>query len=143
MIVKETVNEKDIRRVLCHPEIYDTISDDNAPHPDKFKIPFYGYQYIGGYVNSEIIAVMVYHGYRDGQKCHVQVLPEFRDEYAASFGEQSLQFKGNQPLYAEIPDLYKNVLDFSFKFGFKIIDTLKDDYIKNGINYNMNILRLV
>jgi hypothetical protein len=142
VIVKETENEQEIRTILCNKEIYDTISDDYSPQADDFTLPFDGYRYIGGYVNDEIIAVMVYHAYRDGNKCHVQVLPQFRESHAAQFGEQSLLFKGTQPLYAEIPDLYGNVLDFAHKFGFKIIETVKNDYIKNGIGYNMNILEL-
>lgn len=85
---------------------------------------------------------MVYHRYRDGNKCHVQVLPEHRNEHALKFGEQSLIFRGTQPLYAEIPALYKNVLDFAFRFGFEIIETKKQDYCKNGVNYDLQILRL-
>jgi len=142
MIVRETTNEQDIRTVLCNKEIYDTITDDYSLEADKFIVPLDGYKYVGGYVNNEIVAVMVYHAYRDGNKCHVQVLPQFRQSHAAQFGEQSLTFKGTQPLYAEIPDLYSNVLDFAHKFGFKIIETVEQGYVKRGVSYNMNILRL-
>ena len=142
MIVKETDNEQEIRTILCNKEIYDAISDDYSPNAEDFIIPFDGYQYIGGYVGSEIIALMVYHSFRDGRTCHVQVLPQFRNKYAMRFGQESLLFRGNDSLYAEIPDLYKNVLDFAHKFGFTIIETVKNDYIKNGDSYNMNILRM-
>ena len=68
------------------------------------------------------------------------VLPEYRKEYAKKFGEQSLLFKGTLPLYAEIPDLYKNVLDFALINNFKVIDVKENDYIKNGQTYNVNVL---
>ena len=84
---------------------------------------------------------MVYHKHLDGNKCHVQVLPEFRKEYALKFGEQSLLFRGTLPLYAVIPDLYKNVLEFALHFGFKVIDKKLNSYVKNGKSYNDNILR--
>ena len=141
MIVKETDNIDDIKSILCNPAIYDTITEDNSPLAEDFTPIFEDHLYIGGYVKGEIIALMVYHKYLDGNKCHVQVLPEHRKKYAKEFGEQSLRFKGTRPLYAVIPDLYQNVLDFSFLFGFKVIDKNIGSYVKNGKSYNDNILR--
>ena len=141
MIIKECHNIDDIKTVLCHPEIYDTITDDNCPKLEDFVPPMNEeYTYIVGYVKGEPIGAMIYHKYRDGNKCHVQVLPEYRKEYAKKFGEQSLLFKGTLPLYAEIPDLYKNVLDFALINNFKVIDVKEGDYIKNGQTYNVNVL---
>lgn len=141
MIVKETTNADDIKAILCNPAIYDTITEDNSPLAEEFTPTFDDHLYVGGYVKGEIIALMVYHKYLDGNKCHVQVLPEFRKEYALEFGEQSLLFRGTLPLYAVIPDLYKNVLDFALHFGFSVIDKKAMSYIKNGKSYNDNILR--
>lgn len=141
MIVKETTDLDDIKALLCDPDIYDTITDDNSGLAQDFEPPVNDeYLYIGGYVNGKIVALMVYHKYLDGNKCHVQVLPEYRKEYALKFGEQSLLFKGTLPLYAEIPDLYKNVLDFALLNNFKVIDTKENDYIKNGKAYDVNVL---
>ena len=142
MIVKETVNEEEISCILRNPDIYETIAEDGFDAIDKFAIPLDGHLYVGGYVNGEIIALMVYHAYRDGNVCHVHVLPKYRKDYALKFGEQSLLFCGTQPLYAEIPDLYKNVLDFAINFNFKIIETVIDGCIKNGVSYNINIMRM-
>ena len=141
MIVKETANLDDIKAVLCNPAIYDTISGDNNPLVENFDPPINeNYLYVGGYVEGEIIALMVYHKYLNGNECHVQVLPEYRKKYAIKFGEQSLLFKGTLPLYAEIPDLYKNVLAFALLNNFKVTDIREDDYIKNGKTYNVNVL---
>lgn len=142
MIVKETTNTEDIKTVLCDPAIYDTIASDNSPLIGDFEPPITDeYLYIGGYVEDKIAALMVYHEYLDGNECHVQVLPEYRKEHAIKFGEQSLLFKGTLPLYAEIPSLYQNVLSFALLNNFKVIDTKKDEYIKNGKKYNINVLR--
>jgi hypothetical protein len=141
LIVKETTSIDDIKAILCNPVIYDTITDDNSPLAKNFEPPVNDdYLYIGGYVNGQIIALMVYHKYLDGNKCHLQVLPEHRKEYAINFGEQSLLFKGTLPLYAEIPDLYKNVLAFALSNSFKVKSVKENDYIKNGKTYNVNVL---
>lgn len=141
MIVKETTSKEDIEKVLCDPVIYDTISGDDCPTAEEFNPPINNdYLYIGGYVNGEIIGIMVYHKYLDGQECHIQVLPKYRKEHAIKFAEQVLTFKGTLPLYAEIPDLYQNVLAFSFLNNFKVIDVKENDYIKNGKTYNVNVL---
>lgn len=138
MIVKQTNNIGEIKAVLCHPDICDKISNKG----DSLEPPITkDYKYIGGYVNSKIVGVMIYHKYLDGNECHVQVLPEYRKEYALNFGEQSLEFRGTRPLYAEIPDLYKNVLDFALINNFKVIEVRKNDFIKDGKTYNVNVLR--
>lgn len=141
MILKQTTDIDEIKAILCNPSIYDTITGDSCPLVGDFDPPITNdYFYVGGYIDGEIIALMVYHKYLDGNECHVQVLPEYRKEYAIKFGEQSLCFRGTLPLYAEIPDLYKNVLGFALLNNFKVIDIKKDEYIKNGKTYNVNVL---
>ena len=142
MIIRESFNADDIKEVLCHPDIYDSITDDKSLKLEHFEPPINDdYSYIMGYVKGLPIGVMIYHTYRDGNECHVQVLPEYRKEYAKQFGQQSLEFRGTVPLYAEIPDLYKNVLDFALLNNFEVIDIIDDGYIKNGVNYLVNVLK--
>lgn len=142
MIVKETTNIEDIKSILCDPAIYDTITEDGSSSLESFEPELDGNSFIGGYVGGEIVALMVYHEFLDGNKCHIQVLPSFRKKYAREFGEKALLFRGTKPLYATIPDLYKNVIDFSLSFGFEVIRKTKGTYLKNKISYDDNILRL-
>ena len=143
MIVKPTTNIKDIKKVLCNDVIYDCITDDKCCNSSEFEPPINdNFIYIGGYVDGEIIALMVYHQYRDGNTCHVQVLPDYRKKYAIEFGEQSLSFRGTRPLYARIPTLYQNVINFAELNGFEVIETLKDDHLKNGNLYDVKVMRL-
>ena len=66
MIVKKTTDLTDIKAILCDPFIYDTITDDNSPLAEDFEPPVNDdYLYIGGYVDGQIIALMVYHKYLD------------------------------------------------------------------------------
>lgn len=142
MIVKETTSADEIKAILCNGAIYECITGDNCPKADDFEPPIDKcYTYVAGYVNGVIMAIMVYHEYEDGNKCHVQVLPEYRKEYAREFGEQSLEYRGTLPLYAEIPDLYKNVLNFAVSNNFEVIKVKENEYIKNGVFYDVNVLR--
>lgn len=144
MIIKEINNVDDIKSILCHGAIYECITGDECPGVEDFEPPTdQNYMYIGGYVKGDIIAIMVYHAYLDGNECHVQVLPEYRKEYAKKFGQQALMFRGTAKLYAEIPDLYKNVLNFALMNNFKVIDVKENDYIKNGERYNVNVLEYI
>ncbi len=93
LVVKETIDERQIRAILCNPTIYDTIASDECPAINEFEIPFDNHRYIGGFVNGETISLMVDHTYKDGNKSHVQVLPEYRKVYAQKFGEQTLMFR--------------------------------------------------
>jgi hypothetical protein len=141
LILKKTTDISEIKTVLCNEVIYATIGSDSAPLITEFEPPVNDeYLYIGGYVKGEIIALMVYHKYLNGNECHVQVLPKHRKEHAIKFGEQALEFRGTLPLYAEIPSLYKNVLDFALLNSFEVIKVRKNDYIKNGQPYDVNVL---
>jgi len=142
MIVKKTMLLHDIKQILCDPLIYDTINDDNGPLIEEFEPPINNeYSYIGGYLKDEIFAVMIFHNYKDGKECHLQVLPEFRKEYAKDFLEQALKLCGTRQLYAEIPDLYQNVLNFALDNNFEVIERKQGGYIKSGIEYKINVLR--
>ena len=142
MIIKESFNAEDIKDVLCHPAIYDTISSDNSGPSSEFEPPVGGDDsFIVGYVEGVPMAVMVYHKYKGGKACHVQVLPEYRKEYAKEFTQESLGFRGKETLYARIPDLYKNVINFALLNDFEIIGKEDANYIKNGVKYLTSILK--
>ena len=143
MIVRETRDLTEIKRILCHPEIYDCISDDYSPNAEEFEPPLFNVKYIGGYVENEIIGVMIYHNKKGQMFCHIQVLPEFRKEYAEEFAGKALneQLKDNDVVWAEVPDCYQNVLRFAKSFGFQIVDVYDDGYLKNGELSYMNVLR--
>ena len=143
MIVKKTQDIKEIRSVLCHPEIYPCIAGDGSPPHEEFEIPLKGIEYYGCYVNDEIIGLVLYHVDNNRLFGHFQVLPEFRERYAEEFAKKTLseQLKKHGAVYAEIPTCYPNVLRFVLGFGFKEIESSDEPYIKNGESYEIKILR--
>jgi len=140
MEVREISNEQ-AKAVLCHPEIYEVISDDSSPPLEEFDPPS-DCEYIGGFVKDDLIAVMVYHKFRESIKCHVQVLPTHRTDHAMKFGELALSLKNGLTVYADIPEIYPNVLKFAELFGFEIIDNIANVGVKNGKSFNSYLLRL-
>lgn len=140
MLVKN-ISYKDAKKILGHPEIYDVITNDNAPPIEDYEPPK-DCQYIGGFVKDDLIAVMVYHQFRESIKCHVQVLPTHRADHAMEFGKLALSLKDGLTIYADIPRIYPNVLKFAELFGFKIIDIIADSGIKNGESFDSYLLRL-
>jgi len=143
MIIKETKDINEIKKVLCHPDIYGCIADDFCPESKDFEPPLEAL-YIAGYVDSDIIGLMIYHRLEDGLKCHIQVIPEYRKQYARQFARMALDIgeAKNSLIYSEIPTCYPNVIKFAKDFGFTEIGSIKDDYQKDGKLYDVIKLRL-
>lgn len=132
MIVRPTARLDDIKAVLSHPVIWDAITCDGVPPPELFDWSKYdNWLSIGGYVDDQPIAIMMFHGFMDGDKTHIHVLPEYRKRYAREFGEKALEF-AQPPIYADIPEIYENVRRFTESFGFKCIGLFPSNKTKNG-----------
>lgn len=142
MNVCEITDAEEIKSVLCHPEIYPCISEDDNPI-EEFEPPMTA-RYIGGYVDGTLIGIMVYHHYKDGLKCHIQVLPEFRKKYAKEFGRIALNFgeAKNAIIYAEIATCFENVIAFAEGFGFEKTGRIKNDHIIDGVSFDVITMRL-
>lgn len=142
MNVEETKDISEIKKILCYPEIYACISDDNSPPFDEYE-PSLTATYVAGYVDSDIIGLMIYHTTEKGLKCHIQVLPEFRKEYAREFARMALEFgeAKNSSIYSEIPLCYPNVIRFAKSFGFTEIGIIKDNHLLDGVSFDVMVMR--
>lgn len=120
MIVSKTTDVNEIKSVLCHPDIYPEISEGVDLDPEDIKIPFEGWAYVGGY-DKEIIGVSCFNCFRDGLKIHPNVLPEYRLKYGRDFVRLCISMV-NCPLYAEIPNHRKRLLNLATKLGFDSIE---------------------
>lgn len=126
---------------MFHPDIYPLISGYFLFDEESFNPPMgQGFKYVGGYVDGCIIALMVYHPFRDGSKCHVQVIPTYRAQYAIDFARRALKLRLPGRLYATIPHCFMSVLNFSKRFGFVVIDTLKHQHYRDGVLYDISLL---
>lgn len=134
MRVNETQDLDKIHAVLRHSAIYPVISDDSCPDdPEKFIAPLEGVRYVLGEDDGEPFAVFIIHPHKEGEKIHIQVLPEHRDQ-AKEFAAMGLRHTTGK-LYADIPLLYPNVIRFAEDFGFRSVDYDDLEYTKNGVRY--------
>lgn len=146
MEVRETKNIDEIKEVLCHPEIFPCISDDNLTYSGDFEPPITDdIQYIAGFVDGDIIGIMIYHKVTGGLKCHIQVLPEYRKKYARQFARIAIEFgeAKNSIIYSEIPTCYPNVIKFAKEFGFTETGSIIEDYLKDGKKYDVIKMRKI
>lgn len=98
-------------------------------------------RYIAGKVGDEIIGIMVYHQTDEGCKCHIQVLPDYRMDYAEEFARIALTF-GEAELYCEIPECFPNVVSFAQKFGFEQTQIIENGHALHGETYDVIQMRL-
>ena len=137
MIVRETTNLSEIKKIMLDPEIYGRVKVDNL----EANITLDDALYIGGYVNGEIMAIMVYYKGINETTCHVQVLKSHRAALAVKFGRMALELRCDDILYTTIPSRYPDVIRFCKYFGFKSVGKMKNKSIKNGKACDLNIYR--
>jgi hypothetical protein len=142
MILKETRDIAEIKKILCCPEIYKCIGDDNSPPIDEFEPPSQA-MYVAGYVDGDIIGLMIYHITEKGLKCHLQVLPEYRSKYAREFARMALEFgeAKNSSIYSETPVCYWHIIRFAKSFGFVEEGVIKDEFLLDGIRHDVMVMR--
>ena len=145
MIIRETEDYALIRSIFCEPEIYDRIADDGSPKVEDFE-PIQPCEAVYYLTNDDNNALLFLHW----KNCatlegHIQILKEHRG-CAMEFGELALKWIWENTealkITVTIPDLYKDVLGFIKKQGFKDEGICTKSYLKNGILYDQIYLGL-
>lgn len=135
MYIKQTTDIKEIESVLFDDTIWDAITDDHAKSKSEVNLLDVCHKYVGGYTEEGcIFAVMCYHYINKELFCHIQVLPKFRRKYALKFANLVLEGE-KEVLYTKVPYNHRHMVNFTRRFGFKVIDYYDDGSIKNKINY--------
>ena len=136
MLVARCYDIDVVRAILTHPAIYECISEDGTPSREDFIPPMIGAAYVVGIVGAEPIGIVMFHPINViTWECHVQVLPEYREDHADEFAEKAVGWAwdmGVQKLVAQIPFLYPNVRDFGLRHGFQVEGINRRSYLKKG-----------
>lgn len=145
MIVDRSYNEKDIKSVITHPDIYPRLINENSPPPDLWK-PAKGRIYIVGY-DAIPFGVLSANRKSDIQYIvHFQVIPEFRKTHAIKFAEKAVQWVWDnteaRKLVAEVPEFHPNVIKFADKVGFIVEGVNYKSCLKDGKLYDQIYLGL-
>ena len=117
-----------------YDELYDRITDDNCPPKEEFKLPSEGYEAVGGYVDGKIASLFMVHD----KKMHFMVLKPFR-KFARELLDASFKV-WPYTVYCEIPSLYKTVINFAKRYGFKETKLELLAHKKNGKLYDIHTL---
>ena len=133
MITATLAPKEDIDRIIYDPDLYDRASDDFCPPVDKFEMN-YAAHFIGGYVDSKIASLFIVHG----KKMHFMVLKGFR-KHARDLLDASFEMWPHS-VYVEIPSLYKAVINFARKYGFRQVRVDESMHLKNGRLYDLHTL---
>ncbi len=143
MIIKEITDLNEIKKVLYHPDIRDDIGCEFMPE-EEFH-PVGDIQWIAGYINNEIIGLMVYNLYDGKVYCHIQMMPEYRKRYTIKFMRMALNIGKvkNASIYAEIPKDKRGMIAFAKAFDFKIINRELNDIFLLRLDYaNISTTRI-
>lgn len=136
-----------VREILIHPDIYPLISTDDGPE-SEFYFPTLGENvFILGKINGKPMALLIGHPCNErAWWVHVQVLPEYRKDWAFHFGGVALdlmwRFTGAIKFMALIPDIYPNVARFAERCGFVAEGCLTNSIMKGGRACNQLVFGL-
>jgi hypothetical protein len=127
---------EDIDLVTFDDEIWQKTSYDNCPNKEELRTnyDFYSYfEFWGCYLNNKIIALATV---GNGGNFHFEVLKPYRKH--AKIALNGFLTVLNRDLFCEIPLLYKEVINFAKKNGFKEEgEILGRKFTKNGIDYKL------
>ena len=142
MITVDYPSMDELEKILYEPEMFDRISEDTAPPLEdtkKIARQFYNRayhgQWVGGYINGEIAAL---YWTEDSGEFHFMVAEPYRKrakELADAFFA-----KHTDKVWARIPALYQDVLNFGKRYGFKETKLEKNAYLKNGVLHDVHWL---
>lgn len=131
MITVDYANNRDVDVLVYNPELSDRITDDYCPALKDFEMQYHNSVFIGGYIEGKIASLFIVHM---DQTMHFMVLPCYRMR-ARELLNESLKL-WPYDVYCIIPVLYKPVINFARKMGFKEVARLPDDHLKNGVYYD-------
>ena len=127
---------KDILAVVLNDEIYDRHTEDTDPPKGALgRADFSGWTVFGGYVEGKIASLFMVQG---GQ-LHFYCLKAYR-AYARGFLNSALA-RHKKTVFCEIPVLYRSVINFAKKGGFKNIEIKSKAWLKRGVFYDVEVMQ--
>jgi hypothetical protein len=144
MKVIKTTNLKEINKILYNDEIWDKSSNDNSLNKEEYNLIDLCSEIYAAYNDKNDIFGIIYFNYNeDNEKiAHIALLKKYRNNKTSyEFAKEVLKTQ-NEDLYIVLAENQKNVIRFAKNFGFKILYSFDDNYIKNNIKYKSYKLKL-
>ena len=130
-VTRET-NATVIEYVMCHEDIINCISEDEAEldidvQADCFLTLRVGEEIAGIYILSPLSSIEL--------DIHAHILPEFRKEHGRDLTRMVFQFfvdSGYEKITAQVPIIYPNVISFCKEFAMIEEGINRLSFLKNG-----------
>ncbi len=119
-MITRTYNMDVVNSILTHPDIWKDIAPIGVdPFDSPYRADVLYYLVNGG------DGVITFHRYRDGLKCHPNILPSKRGKQAFIAIEESIKLMFNlgcQSIYAEIDPRLRHVTLAAMRLGFNLLE---------------------
>lgn len=135
--VTRTYDTELIKSILLEPCLWDTIAEDGQVK-DDFEPAVEDECWLLMTHDETVIALYNYHTKNAiTVEIHAHVLPEHRKKFSKATGAAALRWlittnPQYQKVIAQIPHIYRNVMEFACSFGFIIEGINRLSYLKNG-----------
>ena len=131
MIISHTTDMALVKRLITSDGIWENLSTKGLDKETFEPVP--DWQRIIGEVDGKVIGLGTIHKIKSGyNKCHVQVLPEYRKEHGIKFGLDGMKFIWANNTFdfmvASISSKFPNVRKFAELMGFEHVETKKNWY---------------
>ena len=124
-----------VKKIMTADGVWENLSTKGQDKATFEPVP--SWQYVLGSVDGEPAGLAIIHATEEGyNKCHVQVLPEYRKEYGLKLGLDGMNFIWANNTFnfmvASISSKFPNVRKYAEAIGFELVKTRNKWYKEEG-----------
>jgi hypothetical protein len=124
-----------VKKIMLADGVWENLSTKDLDKETFEPVP--DWQYVIGRVDGEPVGLGIIHTTEQGyNKCHVQVLPEYRKEHGLKFGLDGMKFIWANNTFdfmvASISSKFPNVRKYAEAMGFELVKTRDKWYKEEG-----------
>jgi len=139
MIVQRTLNTGLCMRIIHDEQIFEAISEDDAP---AVKVDVIGDIWLEVITDKVIGVVQFVQKTSQSYEAHIHILPEHRDK-SKEAGVKIWQWITENltgVIYSTVPVYCSNVLDYLRSFDFKVTGRVPKAWLKNNVKHDLVII---
>jgi len=137
-MIFEVLTSEQTTNFLLIPEVWERAADDNSRR--EFDIPSSTMK-LGAFVDGTLASVALFSPFRDGWKLHFYVLRRFRLKHAREAIKSIMSaMHAEFIVYVAIPTLYREVINFAKRSGFRELEIEPATATIGGKTYDRVIL---
>ncbi len=155
LVIEQTIDGAEIGSIWLNDDIFARTADARAAEAGKDVIQAVlnivgkddDHVFLSVKAGDELIGIISSHSFRDGQEIHPIILEDYRLEYSSVAIGMAIEWvyenKECTKVYTQIPVIYRAMINFAKKRGFKTVEILKNNrHTPDGNVYDVNVLLL-